>query len=73
MNGNRLASSDSSDSPAASFANGGVAESSLSIPRDPVLVGAAFRQQMVPVQFDGIGALVAVTSTNAVDHVVGSY
>ncbi len=55
------------------FANGGVAESSLSIPRDPVLVGAAFRQQMVPVQFDGIGALVAVTSTNAVDHVVGSY
>lgn len=55
------------------FANGGVAESSLVIPRNPVFVGLSFRQQMIPVQFDAQGAITAVTSTNAIQHVIGSY
>ncbi|MCU0866169.1 MAG: hypothetical protein MUC36_20485 [Planctomycetes bacterium] len=41
------------------------------VPTSPSLVGLGFRQQVLPLEFTGAGALAAVTSTNGVDVTIG--
>lgn len=51
----------------------GAAQSSVHLPNLPALVGMAFYHQMVPVEFDSLGNVVAVTATNALRLTVGHF
>lgn len=52
---------------------GGGATLQLQLPATPVLVGLPFHQQMAAVELNGVGGIVAITSTNALRMVIGSY
>ena len=51
----------------------GSAQSSLFLPNTPPLVGVVFYHQMVPIELDGIGNWVAITSTNALQLTAGAF
>ena len=51
----------------------GSAVSQLFLPNSPPIIGVGFHHQMVPIEFDVFGNFVAVTSTNSLGLVVGSY
>lgn len=51
----------------------GDAQASWNIPSTTSLIGVQLRHQMVPFGFDASGALVEVTSTNALVATIGSY
>lgn len=51
----------------------GFVDSSIQIPNDPMLVGADFHHQVVPVELDASGAVTAITSSNALTLTVGSF
>ncbi len=52
---------------------GGLATSSLPLPSTPALVGTALRHQMVPLELDGGGNLIAVTASNVLALTLGSF
>lgn len=51
----------------------GTATSSLALPNTPPLVGTVFYQQMVPIEVDGLGNWVAITSTNSLQLTAGTF
>jgi hypothetical protein len=51
----------------------GSAQSSLFLPNSPPLVGVVFYHQMVPIELDGFGNWVAITSTNALQLTAGAF
>jgi len=51
----------------------GTAVSQLYLPNTPPLVGVAFYHQMVPIELDGLGNWVAITATNALQLVAGTF
>ena len=53
--------------------SGGVADTRITLPNAPVLVGATFHQQVLPFVLDGSGALVEVTTTNSLTMTVGAF
>ena len=50
----------------------GSAQSSLFLPNTPPLVGVVFYHQMIPIELDGLGNWVAITSTNALQLTAGT-
>lgn len=50
----------------------GTAQSSLLLPDSPPIVGVTFYHQMVPIELDGAGNWVAITSTNGLQLTVGA-
>ncbi len=52
---------------------GGHAAAQLPLPYAPAALGLYFYQQMVPLEFDGQGNLAAVTATDALQVMVGSF
>lgn len=51
----------------------GSAESALQLPNVPAIVGVTFYHQMLPLQLDALGNVVAFTATNALQLTVGSF
>ncbi|HZN38294.1 MAG TPA: hypothetical protein VFD82_05795 [Planctomycetota bacterium] len=51
----------------------GTAQSSLFLPNVPSIVGVVFYHQMVPIELDGLGHWVAITSTNALQLTGGTF
>ena len=51
----------------------GSAQSSLFLPNTPPLVGVTFFHQMVPIELDGVGNWIAITSTNALQLTAGAF
>ncbi|MGE3172502.1 MAG: hypothetical protein AB7O97_07725 [Planctomycetota bacterium] len=51
---------------------GGTARSALELPLDTALIGFPFLQQMVPLEFDGAGTLVAVRGSNGLAATIGA-
>lgn len=51
----------------------GIADSQLSLPDVPPLVGVAFFHQMIPFEVDAGGALLAITATNSLRLVAGDF
>ena len=51
----------------------GFAVTQLALSYNPALIGAQFHQQTVPLEFDGVGALVAVRGSNALTATVGTF
>jgi hypothetical protein len=51
----------------------GSATSALFLPNTPPLVGVTFYHQMVPIELDLAGNWVAVTATNALQLVAGTF
>ena len=49
----------------------GLVRTQVTIPSTPALVGAQFRQQVVPFEGNPAGAVIAITSTNALLLTVG--
>lgn len=50
----------------------GTAHSSLALANSPSLLGAAFYQQTIPLEFDGAGVLLAVRGSNALAATIGT-
>jgi hypothetical protein len=51
----------------------GVVEPSFVVPRDPALVGATARTQVIGIELDASLAIVRTTATNALILTVGAY
>ena len=55
------------------LSNNGTAQGQLLLPNAPSLVGVIFYSQMVPLEFDPLLNIIAVTGTNALAMTVGSF
>jgi hypothetical protein len=53
--------------------SGGVADTQLALPNNPALVGVAFHQYALTFEGDAQGALVAITSSNALTATLGVF
>ncbi len=51
----------------------GTASSSFELANDPSLIGAPFFQQTIPLEFDALGAITAVRSSDALALVIGTF
>ena len=51
----------------------GSAQTQIPIPDTTTLAGAVFYQQVVPVEFGAAGLITAITSTNRLVMVIGSF
>jgi hypothetical protein len=54
------------------LASGGSAATQLTIPNTPGLIGVAFHQYALTLEFDALGSLTAITSSNALTVTIGS-
>ena len=55
------------------FLAGGAVATALAIPAAPGLIGQVFHRQVVPLEFDPLGAITALTSTNRLTAAIGSF
>jgi hypothetical protein len=51
----------------------GTAESMLQLPNVPPIVGVTFYHQMIPFELNGMGAVIAITATNALQVTPGAF
>lgn len=51
----------------------GTADTQLTLPNSPSLVGQSFHHQMVPLELDASLAITAITSTNALTATIGVF
>ena len=51
----------------------GLVDVGLPLPATPALIGQSFRQQIVAIEVDLLGAITSVTSTNGLLATIGSY
>lgn len=54
-------------------AGGPVVRTAIAIPNLPLLIGADFFHQVVPIELDSAGDIVALTSSNALQLTIGTY
>jgi hypothetical protein len=53
--------------------SGGMLDLAITVPNTPALVGASFRQQVVPLEFDALGGLAGASASNALEPVLGDF
>ena len=52
---------------------GGVVDTQLALPDAPALVGVSFHHYVVPIEVDALLSITAITSSNSLACVVGSF